>query len=144
MRESFGATHFLNAEALGDNLVKDLFALTGGGADYSFECIGNIHVMRQAFDSTNPYWGKTIIVGIAGHDHQLALNPVAFMTGRSIRGGLFGGAKGRTDVPKVVDWYMNGDINIADLVTHRLRLEDINEGFELMRRGESIRSVILF
>lgn len=140
----FGATHFVNPKQVNGDLEKHLFDLAGGGADYAIECIGNVEVMRQAILSTHPAWGKTIIVGVAPAGSAIKIDPHAFLTGRRVSGGIFGGAKGRTDLPKVVDWYMNGDLNLDDLVTHTLRLEDINDGYDLMRRGESIRSVIEF
>ena len=140
----FGATHFVNPRAIDGELTAALHALTKTGADHSFECIGNVDVMREALDATNPYWGRCTIVGIAGHDKQLQINPVGMMMGRSLKGNLFGGARGRTDTPKVVDWYMDGKINIDDLVTHSLPFEKINEGFDLLRRGESIRTVLTF
>jgi S-(hydroxymethyl)glutathione dehydrogenase / alcohol dehydrogenase len=140
----FGATHFVNPHKIeASNLVAELTKLTGGGADYTFECIGNVTVMQQAFEASNPFWGLTTIVGIAAHDSRTSLNPMMFLTGRRIKGSIFGGAKGRTDLPKVVDWYMNGAINIDDLVTHRLSLEQINEGFDLLKAGKSIRSVMI-
>ena len=140
----FGATHFVNPQALNGDVVQHLVELTGGGADYCIECIGNVDVMRQAIESSNRCWGKTVIVGVAPFGTSVVLDPFSLIQGRTITGSAFGSAKGRTDVPKVVDWYMNGDINIDDLVTHTLALEDINEGYDLMRRGESIRSVIEF
>lgn len=140
----FGATHFVNPKQINGDLGQHLFGLTGGGADCSIECIGNVEVMRHAILSTNPCWGRTVLVGVAPAGSAIQIDPHAFLTGRKVWGGIFGGAKGRTDLPKVVDWYMNGDINVDDLVTHTLRLEDINDGYDLMRRGESIRSVIEF
>jgi S-(hydroxymethyl)glutathione dehydrogenase / alcohol dehydrogenase len=140
----FGATHFVNPKELGKDLVSHLFALTQGGADYSFECVGNTDLMRQAFDCTNTFWGVSTVVGAAPHGQDAAIGPFSLLLGRRWQGTMFGGAKGRTDVPKVVDWYMDGTINIDDLVTHTLRLDQINEGFELMKRGESIRSVVVF
>ena len=138
----FGATHFVNPRALDEDLVQHLVKLTGGGADYCIECIGSVDVMRQAIQSSHACWGKTVIVGVAPHGSIVQLDPFSLILGRTITGSAFGSAKGRTDVPKVVDWYMNGHINIDDLVTHTLALEEINHGYDLMRRGESIRSVI--
>lgn len=138
----FGATHFINARDFGDRLTGHLVELTGGGADHSFECIGNVDVMRTAVDATNSFWGRCTVVGIAGHDHELKLNPVGLMMGRSVKGSLFGGAKGRSDTSKVIDWYMQGEINIDDLVTHSLTLDQINEGIDLLREGKSIRTVL--
>ena len=141
---AFGATHFVNPRTLDGDLVEHLTALTGGGADHSFECVGHVGLMRQAVEATNPFWGRCTVVGIAGHDHELTLNPTVLMLGRSLKGSLFGGAKGKTDTPKVVDWYMDGRIRIDELVTHAMTLDEINEGFDLLRRGESIRTVITF
>jgi len=142
--EKFGMTHFVNpAEAAGE-LVPYLVDLTRGGADYSFECIGNVKVMRQALECAHRGWGQSIIVGVAGAGQEIATRPFQLVTGRVWKGTAFGGARGRTDVPRIVDWYMEGRINIDDLITHVLPFERINEGFELMRRGESIRSVVTF
>lgn len=138
----FGATHFVNPRECPD-LVAELREITAGGADHSFECIGNVDVMRQAIDATNPFWGRCTIVGIAGHDQALSIDPIGMMMGRTVKGSLFGGAKGRTDTPKIIDWYMDGKINIDDLVTHSLPFDRINEGFDLLRRGESVRTVII-
>jgi S-(hydroxymethyl)glutathione dehydrogenase/alcohol dehydrogenase len=118
--------------------------LTDGGADYSFECVGNVQLMRQALECTHKGWGRSIIIGVAPAGAEISTRPFQLVTGRKWEGSGFGGARGRTDVPKIVDWYMDGKLNIDELITHKLKLEDINEGFELMRRGESIRSVVEF
>jgi S-(hydroxymethyl)glutathione dehydrogenase/alcohol dehydrogenase len=145
MAERFGMTHFINPEEVGrDKVVQVIVDLTGGGADFSFDCTGNVHVMRQALECCHRGWGESIIIGVAGAGQEIATRPFQLVTGRVWRGTAFGGARGRTDVPKIVDWYMDKKINIDDLITHTLRLEDINEGFQLMKRGESIRSVVLY
>jgi S-(hydroxymethyl)glutathione dehydrogenase/alcohol dehydrogenase len=145
MAERFGMTHFINPEEVGrDKVVQAIVDLTGGGADFSFDCTGNVHVMRQALECCHRGWGESIIIGVAGAGQEIATRPFQLVTGRVWRGTAFGGARGRTDVPKIVDWYMDKKINIDDLITHTLRLEDINEGFQLMKRGESIRSVVLY
>jgi S-(hydroxymethyl)glutathione dehydrogenase/alcohol dehydrogenase len=145
MAERFGMTHFINPEEVGrDKVVQVIVDLTGGGADFSFDCTGNVHVMRQALECCHRGWGESIIIGVAGAGQEIAIRPFQLVTGRVWRGTAFGGARGRTDVPKIVDWYMDKKINIDDLITHTLRLEDINEGFQLMKRGESIRSVVLY
>ncbi|MDP1894243.1 MAG: zinc-binding dehydrogenase, partial [Hydrogenophaga sp.] len=118
--------------------------LTDGGADYSLESVGNTQLMRQGLECTHKGWGRSIIIGVAEAGAEISTRPFQLVTGRKWEGSAFGGARGRTDVPKIVDWYMDGKINIDDLITHKLKLEDINEGFELMKRGESIRSVIEF
>ncbi len=118
--------------------------LTDGGADYSFECIGNTTTMRQALECCHKGWGQSIIIGVAPAGAEISTRPFQLVTGRRWLGSAFGGARGRTDVPKIVDWYMDGKIAIDELITHRLKLEDINEGFALMKRGESIRSVVLY
>ena len=143
LARKFGMTHFLNPRQA-DNVVDAVVQLTDGGADYSFECIGNVQVMRQALECTHKGWGKSFIIGVAGAGQEISTRPFQLVTGREWRGSAFGGARGRTDVPKIVDWYMEGKINIDDLITHRLPLERINEGFELMERGESIRSVVIY
>jgi S-(hydroxymethyl)glutathione dehydrogenase/alcohol dehydrogenase len=143
----FGMTHFLNPaqiEAAGGNLVDAIVQLTDGGVDYSFECIGNTKVMRQALESTHKGWGRSIIIGVAEAGAEIATRPFQLVTGRKWEGTAFGGARGRTDVPRIVDWYMEGKINIDSLITHTMPLEDINQGFDLMKRGESIRGVVLF
>ena len=142
--EKFGMTHFVNpAETEGD-LVPYLVDLTKGGADYSFECIGNVDVMRQALECCHKGWGESIIIGVAPAGAEITTRPFQLVTGRVWKGTAFGGAKGRTDVPKIVDWYMEGKINIDDLITHQMPLEDINAGFDLMHAGESIRSVVVY
>ena len=118
--------------------------LTGGGVDYSFECIGNVEVMRQALECCHKGWGESVIIGVAGAGQEISTRPFQLVTGRVWRGTAFGGTKGRTQVPQIVDWYMDGKINIDDLITHTLSLDEINTGFELMHAGESIRSVVLF
>jgi S-(hydroxymethyl)glutathione dehydrogenase/alcohol dehydrogenase len=144
LAEKFGMTHFVNPKELEEDLVAYLVNLTGGGADFSFECIGDVRVMRQALECCHKGWGTSIIIGVAGAGEEIATRPFQLVTGRSWRGTAFGGAKGRTDVPKIVDWYMNGKINIDDLITHTLPLDDINRAFDLMHHGESIRSVVTF
>jgi S-(hydroxymethyl)glutathione dehydrogenase / alcohol dehydrogenase len=140
--EKFGMTHFVNPKEVEGDLVPYLVDLTKGGADHSFECIGNTGTMRQALECCHKGWGESTIIGVAGAGQEISTRPFQLVTGRVWRGSAFGGAKGRTDVPKIVDWYMDGKINIDDLITHKLALEDINEGFELMHRGESIRAVV--
>src|SRR5688572_13435372 len=142
--EKFGITHFVNPKEVAGDLVPYLVDLTGGGADYSFECVGNVKLMRQALECCHKGWGTSVIIGVAGAGEEIATRPFQLVTGRNWRGSAFGGAKGRTDVPKIVDWYMNGKINIDDLITHTLPLERINDAFDLMHHGESIRSVITF
>ena len=140
--EKFGMTHFVNPKEVEGDLVPYLVDLTKGGADHSFECIGNTGTMRQALECCHKGWGESTIIGVAGAGQEISTRPFQLVTGRVWRGSAFGGAKGRTDVPKIVDWYMDGKINIDDLITHKLALDDINEGFELMHRGESIRAVV--
>tara|TARA_R110000787_G_scaffold16622_52_gene51652 strand:- start:594 stop:1778 length:1185 start_codon:yes stop_codon:yes gene_type:complete len=142
--EKFGMTHFVNPSEVEGDLVPYLVDLTNGGADYSFECIGNVDVMRQALECCHKGWGESIIIGVAGAGQEIRTRPFQLVTGRVWRGTAFGGAKGRTDVPKIVDWYMEGKINIDDLITHTMPLEDINKGFDLMHAGESIRSVVVY
>ena len=142
--EKFGMTHFVNPSEVQGDLVPHLVDVTKGGADYSFECIGNVKVMRQALECAHRGWGQSIIIGVAGSGQEIATRPFQLVTGRVWKGTAFGGARGRTDVPRIVDWYMEGRINIDDLITHVLPFERINEGFELMRRGESIRSVVTY
>ena len=139
-----GMTHFVDPSRIGGDLVAHLVALTKGGADYSFECIGNIQVMRQALECCHKGWGVSCIVGVAGAGQEISTRPFQLVTGRRWIGTAFGGARGRSDVPRIVDWYMEKKINIDDLITHRLKLEQINEGFHLMERGESIRSVVIY
>lgn len=140
----FGMTHFVNPKDHGDNLVDYLVELTGGGADYSFECIGNVDVMRSALECCHKGWGESVIIGVAGAGKEISTRPFQLVTGRVWRGSAFGGARGRTDVPKIVDMYMDGRIDIDSLITHTMPLEDINKAFDLMHSGESIRSVVLF
>ena len=142
--EKFGMTHFVNPNEVEGDLVSYLVDLTGGGADYSFECIGNVNVMRQALECCHKGWGVSVIIGVAGAGQEIATRPFQLVTGRSWRGTAFGGARGRTDVPQIVDWYMDGKINIDDLITHTMPLEDINKGFDLMHHGESIRGVVIY
>lgn len=144
LAEKLGMTHFVNPQEVEGDLVPYLIELTGGGADYSFECIGNVKVMRQALECCHKGWGVSVIVGVAGAGQEISTRPFQLVTGRAWKGTAFGGAKGRTDVPKIVDWYMNGKINIDDLVTKVLPLAQINQAFELMHKGEVIRSVITF
>ena len=145
MAERFGMTHFINPAEVGrDKVVQAIVDLTDGGADFSFDCTGNVHVMRQALECCHRGWGESIVIGVAGAGQEIATRPFQLVTGRVWRGTAFGGARGRTDVPKIVDWYMEKKINIDDLITHRLDLADINRGFELMKSGESIRSVVLY
>ncbi len=143
LAEKFGMTDFINPKEV-DDVVAAIVEMTGGGVDYSFECIGNVDVMRQALECCHKGWGESIIIGVAGAGKEISTRPFQLVTGRVWRGTAFGGAKGRTQVPRIVDWYMDGKINIDDLITHTLRLDQINEGFELMHRGESIRSVVIY
>ena len=140
----FGMTHFINPTAVGGDLVAALIDLTGGGADYSFECIGNVEVMRQALECCHRGWGVSVVIGVAGAGQEIRTRPFQLVTGRVWKGTAFGGARGRTDVPKIVDWYMEGKINIDDLITHSLPLPRINEAFDLMHSGESIRTVVTY
>ncbi|TVQ25395.1 MAG: S-(hydroxymethyl)glutathione dehydrogenase/class III alcohol dehydrogenase, partial [Leptolyngbya sp. DLM2.Bin15] len=142
LAEKFGMTHFVNPKEVEGDLVSYLVELTKGGADYSFECIGNVKVMRQALECCHKGWGVSVIIGVAGAGEEISTRPFQLVTGRVWKGTAFGGARGRTDVPKIVDWYMDGKINIDDLITHVLPVEQINEAFDLMHRGESIRSVV--
>ena len=145
MARKFGMTDFINPNEVGhDKVVQAIVDLTGGGADFSFECIGNVKVMRQALECTHRGWGESIIIGVAGAGQEISTRPFQLVTGRSWRGTAFGGARGRTDVPKIVDWYMQGKIDIDSLITHVMPLDDINHGFELMEKGESIRSVVVY
>ena len=144
LAEKFGMTHFVNPNEVEGDLVPHLVDVTKGGADYSFECIGNVGVMRQALECCHKGWGESVIIGVAGAGQEIATRPFQLVTGRVWRGTAFGGAKGRTEVPKIVDWYMDGKINIDDLITHTMPLEDINKAFDLMHSGESIRSVVQF
>jgi S-(hydroxymethyl)glutathione dehydrogenase/alcohol dehydrogenase len=141
----FGMTHFINSNDYeGNKLLEKIIELTDGGADYSFECIGNVDVMRNALECCHKGWGESIIIGVAGAGQEITTRPFQLVTGRVWKGTAFGGAKGRTDVPKIVDWYMDKKINIDDLITHEFPLEEINTAFDLMREGKSIRSVINF
>ena len=142
--EKFGMTHFVNPKEIDGDIVAHLVELTKGGADYSFECIGNVNTMRQALECAHKGWGESIIIGVAGAGQEISTRPFQLVTGRSWRGSAFGGARGRTDVPQIVDWYMDGKINIDDLITHTMPLEDINKGFDLMHEGKSIRSVVIY
>ena len=143
LAEKFGMTDFINPGEV-DDVVGAIVDLTDGGVDYSFECIGNVDVMRQALECCHKGWGESIIIGVAGAGQEIATRPFQLVTGRVWRGTAFGGAKGRTDVPRIVDWYMNGKVNIDDLITHTMPLEDINTAFDLMHAGESIRSVVVY
>jgi S-(hydroxymethyl)glutathione dehydrogenase/alcohol dehydrogenase len=142
--ERFGMTHFVNPKEVGGDLVAYLVNLTGGGADFSFECVGDVNVMRQALECCHKGWGTSIIIGVAGSGQEIATRPFQLVTGRTWKGTAFGGAKGRTDVPKIVDWYMDKKIEIDPMITHTLPLDRINDAFHLMHEGESIRSVITF
>jgi S-(hydroxymethyl)glutathione dehydrogenase / alcohol dehydrogenase len=140
----FGMTHFVNPKEVEGDIVPYLVNLTKGGADYSFECIGNVKVMRQALECCHKGWGVSVIIGVAGAGQEISTRPFQLVTGRVWKGTAFGGARGRTDVPKIVDWYMDKKINIDDLITHKLKLQDINQGFDLMHEGKSIRSVVVY
>jgi S-(hydroxymethyl)glutathione dehydrogenase/alcohol dehydrogenase len=144
LAEKFGMTHFVNPKEVEGDLVAYLVDLTKGGADYSFECIGNVDIMRQALECCHKGWGVSVIIGVAGAGQEIRTRPFQLVTGRVWKGSAFGGARGRTDVPKIVDWYMEGKINIDDMITHVMPLERINEAFDLMHKGESIRSVVTF
>jgi S-(hydroxymethyl)glutathione dehydrogenase/alcohol dehydrogenase len=145
MAKKFGMTHFVNPDEVGrDKVVQAIVDLTGGGADFSFECIGNVHTMRQALECCHRGWGESIIIGVAPSGTEISTRPFQLVTGRVWKGSAFGGARGRTDVPKIVDWYMEGKINIDDLITHTMPLDKINDAFDLMHEGKSIRSVVLF
>ena len=143
----FGATDFVNpAKDLkeGENIQTRLVEMTDGGCDYTFDCTGNVHVMRSALEACHKGWGESIIIGVAEAGKEIATRPFQLVTGRNWRGTAFGGAKGRTDVPKIVDWYMDGKIAIDPMITHVLSIEEINKGFDLMHAGESIRSVVVY
>ncbi|MDB5512824.1 MAG: adhC [Enterovirga sp.] len=145
MAERFGMTHFINPNTVGrDKVVQAIVDVTGGGADFSFDATGNVDVMRQALECCHRGWGESIIIGVAEAGREIATRPFQLVTGRVWKGTAFGGARGRTDVPKIVDWYMEGKINIDDLITHTMPLEDINHGFDLMHEGKSIRSVVVY
>lgn len=143
LAEKFGITHFVNPTEV-DDLVPYLISLTNGGADFSFECVGNVTLMRQALECCHKGWGVSVIIGVANSDQEIATRPFQLVTGRVWKGSAFGGARGRTDVPKIVDWYMEGKINIDDLITHQFPLEKINDAFKLMKEGKAIRSIIQF
>ena len=143
MARQFGMTHFVNPKEV-PNVVDAIVQLTDGGADFSFECIGNVDVMRQALECTHKGWGRSIIIGVAEAGAEIRTRPFQLVTGRKWEGSAFGGARGRTDVPKIVDWYMDGKIAIDPMITHVLKLEEINKGFDLMHEGKSIRSVVVF
>ncbi|TBW40910.1 S-(hydroxymethyl)glutathione dehydrogenase/class III alcohol dehydrogenase [Siculibacillus lacustris] len=145
MAKKFGMTHFVNPDEVGrDKVVQAIQDLTDGGADYSFECIGNVHTMRQALECCHRGWGESIIIGVAPSGAEIATRPFQLVTGRVWKGSAFGGARGRTDVPKIVDWYMDGKIDIDSLITHTMPLDEINTAFDLMHEGKSIRSVVVF
>jgi S-(hydroxymethyl)glutathione dehydrogenase/alcohol dehydrogenase len=144
MAERMGMTHFVNPAEVGGDLVAHLVDQTGGGADFSFECIGNTTTMRQALECCHKGWGQSVIIGVAGAGKEIATRPFQLVTGRVWRGSAFGGARGRTDVPKLVDWYMDGKIQIDPMITHRKKLVEINDAFDLMHHGESIRTVVSF
>ena len=143
LARKFGMTDFINPKTTSDT-VENILDLTNGGADYSFECIGNVETMRQALECCHKGWGESVIIGVAGAGQEISTRPFQLVTGRVWRGSAFGGARGRTDVPKIVDWYMEDKINIDDLITHKMPLENINDAFQLMHDGKSIRSVIEF
>jgi S-(hydroxymethyl)glutathione dehydrogenase/alcohol dehydrogenase len=144
LAERFGMTHFVNPKEVAGDLVPYLVGLTDGGADYSFECVGNVELMRQALECCHRGWGVSVIIGVAGAGQEIRTRPFQLVTGRVWKGTAFGGARGRTDVPKIVDWYMDGRIDIDSLITHQLPLADINAAFDLMHGGESIRTVVTF
>ncbi|TAM85147.1 S-(hydroxymethyl)glutathione dehydrogenase/class III alcohol dehydrogenase [bacterium] len=144
LAEKFGMTHFVNPKEVDGDIVQYLVGLTKGGADYTFECVGNTTLMRQALESCHKGWGVSTVIGVAGAGQEISTRPFQLVTGRVWKGSAFGGARGRTDVPKIVDWYMEGKINIDDLITHVMPLERINEAFDLMHQGKSIRSVVTF
>jgi S-(hydroxymethyl)glutathione dehydrogenase/alcohol dehydrogenase len=144
LARKFGLTHFVNPKSVGGDLVAHLVELTGGGADYSFECVGSVDLMRQALECCHRGWGVSVIIGVAGAGQEIKTRPFQLVTGRVWKGTAFGGARGRTDVPRIVDWYMEGKINIDDLITHVMPVRDINRAFDLMHAGESIRSVVTF
>ena len=144
LAERFGMTHFVNPKEVEGDVVAHLVGLTDGGADYSFECVGNVNLMRQALECCHRGWGVSVIIGVAGAGQEIKTRPFQLVTGRVWKGTAFGGARGRTDVPKIVDWYMDKKIAIDPLITHVMPLDQINEGFELMHKGESIRSVVTY
>ena len=142
--EKFGMTQFVNPAELAGDLVPYLVDLTKGGADFSFECVGNVKLMRQALECCQRGWGTCVIIGVASAGEEISTRPFQLVTGRTWKGAAFGGARSRRDVPKIVDWYMQGRINIDDLITHKMPLERINDAFDLMHKGESIRSVVVY
>jgi S-(hydroxymethyl)glutathione dehydrogenase / alcohol dehydrogenase len=144
LAEKFGMTHFVNPKEVEGDLVAHLVALTDGGADYSFECVGNVNLMRQALECCHRGWGVSVVVGVAGAGKEISTRPFQLVTGRVWKGTAFGGVRGRTELPQIVDWYMDGKINIDDLITHKMPLTDINKAFDLMHSGESIRSVVVY
>jgi len=144
LARKFGLTHFVNPKEVNGDLVANLVELTGGGADYSFECVGNVQLMRQALECCHRGWGVSVIIGVAGAGQEISTRPFQLVTGRVWKGTAFGGARGRSDVPKIVNWYMDGRINIDDLITHTMPLADINKAFDLMHAGKSIRSVVVY
>ncbi|MBW4520941.1 MAG: S-(hydroxymethyl)glutathione dehydrogenase/class III alcohol dehydrogenase [Scytolyngbya sp. HA4215-MV1] len=144
LAEKLGMTHFVNPKEVNGDLVAYLVELTGGGADYSFECVGNVNLMRQALECCHKGWGVSVIIGVAAAGQEISTRPFQLVTGRVWKGSAFGGARGRTDVPKIVDWYMDGKINIDDLITNVMPIDQVNEAFELMHRGEAIRTVLTF
>jgi S-(hydroxymethyl)glutathione dehydrogenase/alcohol dehydrogenase len=144
MAEKFGMTDFVNPSDVKDDLVAHLVNLTKGGADYTFDATGNVNVMRTALESAHKGWGESIIIGVAPSGAEISTRPFQLVTGRVWKGTAFGGARGRTDVPKIVDWYMDGKIQIDPMITHSFSLDDINKGFDLMHEGKSIRSVVVF
>ena len=143
LARQFGMTDFVNPSEV-DDVVDHLIQMTGGGVDYSFECIGNVNVMRQALECCHKGWGQSCVIGVAGAGQEISTRPFQLVTGRSWRGSAFGGARGRTDVPKIVDWYMEGKINIDEMITHTMPLDRINDAFDLMHAGKSIRSVVTY
>ncbi len=144
LARKFGLTHFVNPKTVTGDLVAHLVEMTDGGADYSFECVGNVELMRQALECCHRGWGVSVIIGVAGSGQEISTRPFQLVTGRTWKGTAFGGARGRTDVPRIVDWYMDGKLNIDDLITHQMPIEDINRAFDLMHAGTSIRSVVTF
>jgi S-(hydroxymethyl)glutathione dehydrogenase / alcohol dehydrogenase len=144
LAEQFGMTHFVNPKEVEGDLVAHLVNVTDGGADYSFECVGNVNLMRQALECCHRGWGVSVIIGVAGAGQEIKTRPFQLVTGRVWKGTAFGGARGRTDVPKIVDWYMDKKIAIDPLITHVMPLDKINEGFDLMHAGKSIRTVVTY
>jgi S-(hydroxymethyl)glutathione dehydrogenase/alcohol dehydrogenase len=144
MAWKFGMTDFVNPEEVDGPLVAHLVELTGGGGDYTFDATGNVQVMRDALEAAHKGWGESVIIGVAPAGAEISTRPVQLVTGRTWKGTAFGGARGRTDVPRIVDWYMDGKIDIDPMITHTLKLEEINKGFDMMHAGESIRSVVVY